>query len=246
MLDQFNSALTLLPVVSFLLGLGGSLHCLAMCGGLVTATTKNQKEIFLYQIGRLISYSLIALLSGSLSKLILSQLKNPMLAIIPSLLIGGLFIYWGLKQLLGDFKEIPTPSFLKTAYQLFWKRFIVHIQDSWRGFFVGLISIFLPCGLLYGATLGLANAEHPGKAVFAMFFFWLGTLPSMILFPKIFQNLMSPIKAKMPKFLGLVVLCFGLLTIGYRLYHFEKKSNDYELKIKKGENLLSPSKNICH
>ncbi len=246
MLDQYNSALSLLPVVSFLLGLGGSLHCLAMCGGLVTATTQNQKEIFLYQIGRLISYSFIALLSGSLSSLINSQLKTPLFAIFPSLFIGGLLIYWGTKQIVQEFSEIPTPQFLKKLYQLFWRNFILKIHVSWRGFFVGLISIFLPCGLLYGATLGLASAEHPGRAVFSMFFFWLGTLPSMILFPKLFQKLMAPLKIKMPKLLGVVILLFGVLTVGFRLYHFEKKSLEYELKTKKTEQLLSPSKNLCH
>lgn len=245
-MDQLYNSFTLLPGISFLLGLGGSLHCLAMCGGLVTATTKNQLEIFRYQLGRLISYSLIALLSGTLSKLILTQLKHPMLALIPSLLIGALFIFWGIKQLMGDLKELPMPNFLRMLYQKVWGKFIAKTHESWRGFFVGLISIFLPCGLLYGATLGLATAEHPGKALFAMFFFWLGTLPSMILFPKFFQNLITPLKKRMPKTLGTLVLCFGLLTVGFRLYHFEEKSKDYELKTKKGEMLLSPSTDICH
>lgn len=246
MLDQLYNSFTLLPGISFLLGLGGSIHCMAMCGGLVTATTKNQLEIFRYQLGRLISYSVIALLSGALSKLILTQLKHPMLALVPSLLIGLLFIYWGIKQLTGDFKELPLPSFLKNVYQFVWGKFIKHSNESWRGFFVGLISIFLPCGLLYGATLGLATAEHPAKALFAMFFFWLGTLPSMILFPKLFQNLLAPIKKRMPKTLGVLVLSFGLITVGFRLYHFEEKSKEYELRTKKGEMLLSPSKDICH
>ena len=232
--------------MSFLIGLGGSLHCLAMCGGLVTATTKNQAEIFRYQLGRLISYGLIALLSGTLSKLILGQLKHPMLAIIPSLLIGSLFIFWGLKQLIGDLKELPMPGILKKTYQHVWGKFILHTHESWRGFFVGLISIFLPCGLLYGATLGLATAEHPTKALFAMFFFWLGTLPSMILFPKFFQNLIAPLKKRMPKTLGILVLTFGLMTVSFRLYNFEAKSREFELKTKKGEMLLSPSKDICH
>lgn len=228
------------------MGLGGSIHCMAMCGGLVTACTSNQLEIIRYQFGRLISYSTIALISGFLASLINTQLRHPLVAIIPSLMIGALFIYWGIGQITGFQKELPMPIVLKKIYQLLWSKFIHNSKNSWRGFFVGLLSIFLPCGLLYGVTMGLATAEHPTKAWLAMFCFWLGTLPSMILFPKLFQNLIAPIKSKMPKTLGVLVLSFGLITVGFRLYQFEEKSRSYEIEIKKGERYLSPSKNICH
>ena len=58
------------PWVSFLAGLSGSLHCVGMCGGLVTASCDKEKDVFRYQVGRLLGYMAIGAFAGFLGSFI--------------------------------------------------------------------------------------------------------------------------------------------------------------------------------
>ncbi len=143
-----------IPWVSFAAGFGGSLHCVGMCGGLVTASCSNNKDIVRYQLGRLLGYLLLGLLAGTLASYLNFKNAHPLVALIPSLMIGGLFIFWGIQSFRGKKAELPLPKFLSVFYQKLWGSLIKGNTSFTRSLFIGFISILLPCGLLYGVVLG--------------------------------------------------------------------------------------------
>ena len=71
-----DASLIALPWIAFLIGLGGSLHCVSMCGGLVTACAKTKREVAVYQVGRLMGYLLIGLFASVLGHLLIGQFQK--------------------------------------------------------------------------------------------------------------------------------------------------------------------------
>ncbi len=211
-----------LPWISFIAGIGGSLHCVGMCGGLVTATCQKPSEIYRYQFGRLLGYLILGFFAGILGKIFSIQATNPKLTLIPGLILGALFLFWGIQNFRGKKAEIPLPKFLSYLYSKLWMRFVLKNNNFSKSFFTGALSIFLPCGLLYGVVLGIAAFEHSFQALLAMLFFWLGTLPSMILAPSIIQKILRPLKMKLPRAYAISLIIIGLATISYRVIRFNE------------------------
>jgi sulfite exporter TauE/SafE len=218
------------PWVSFIAGVGGSLHCVGMCGGLVTASCEKSKDIFRYQLGRLLGYLLLGLFAGFLGSLIKFENATPAIVILPGLTIGILFLYWGIQNWRGKKAELPMPKFMSKFYTFLWNKLVYKNMSFSKSFFTGLISIFLPCGLLYGIVLGGVALQHPMMALFSMFFFWLGTLPSMVLAPHVFQKILNPLRSKLPKTYAVSLIMIGLMTVSFRMVKY------YELQNKNGEN----------
>lgn len=219
-------------------GISGSLHCTVMCGGLATYTSKNNSEVFKYQIGRLVSYLFLGLIGALFGKLIHLEKNNPKFILIPGLVIGLLFLYWGIETFRGKRAEIPMPKFFSKIYYRVFGKVVNQKSNSLKSFFTGLISIFLPCGVLYSVVLSVATFDSKGWAILSMFFFWLGTLPSMMLAPNLMRQLLNPMKNKVPKIYASILILIGTATIIYRVDRFQ---------ITMKEQKLNPTKEVdCH
>lgn len=218
---KLSSDLAFLPWVSLLAGLGGSLHCVGMCGGLVTATCQRSSDVVRYQSGRLLGYLLLGFFAGFLGKIFTIQQGHPQLTLIPGLILGGLFLFWGIQNYRGKKAELPVPKIIGKLYTKLFVVLVARNKTFTRSFFTGLLSILLPCGLLYGVVLGVAAFEHSFHALFTMFFFWLGTLPSMVLAPSIIQKILKPLKMRLPKTYAISLIFIGCLTISYRIISFQ-------------------------
>ena len=214
--------LSFLPWVSLLAGIGGSLHCVGMCGGLVTATCQKPNDVARYQLGRLLGYLILGFFAGVLGKIFTIQESNPKMTLIPGLVLGSLFLFWGIQNYRGKKAEIPMPKWFNKFYTKLWFLFVYKNENASKAFFTGIISLFLPCGLLYGVVLGVATFEHSFHALLTMFFFWLGTVPSMVLAPSIIQKFLKPIKLKLPKTYAISLILIGLLTISFRVVRFQE------------------------
>jgi uncharacterized protein len=211
-----------LPWVSFVAGIGGSLHCVGMCGGLVTASCDKKTEVFRYQVGRLIGYLILGLFAGFLGSLIKFESASPLVTLIPGIFIGILFLFWGIQNFRGKRAEIPMPAFLGKFYGLLWRKLVYKNFHFTKAFFTGLISIFLPCGLLYGIILGTIALQNPFIAASSMFSFWLGTLPSMIIAPSVIQKILNPIKNQLPKTYAMSLIVIGLMTVSFRVVKYNE------------------------
>ena len=182
-----NGDITLLTL--FLLGFFGGGHCVGMCGGLSSAFALQLPPglnraglIVLLNLGRISSYVIIGLLVGAIGQIGISLdqtrwLQNGLyLSANLLLLFLGLYLA-GISSLATRIESIGRPI---------WKRLnpllnrLLPIQSVPACFGVGMLWGWLPCGLVYSASLyalGSGNALEGGLYMLA---FALGTLPNLL------------------------------------------------------------------
>ena len=91
--------------------------------------------------------------------------------------------------------------------------------------FLGIFTVFLPCGLLYGIILALAAFQDPFTGALGMLFFGLGTLPALALGTNIISKVFNPLKESWPNLTCLCLISFGLFTIVFRIFTAYEKIN---------------------
>jgi sulfite exporter TauE/SafE len=165
----------------FMAGMVGSAgHCAGMCGPFVLAQVGARAglnrlsgaALLPYHLGRGTTYIALGMLLAAPFGL-LSRLEQ--LRWVPALLLAaaaGLFFF----QALRGFGAIgaPAPRFLKHARNLFAR------PIGMRGYALGALLGFLPCGLLYAALGAAAATADPIAAAMGMLGFVLGTMPMLV------------------------------------------------------------------
>ena len=165
----------------FMAGLVGSAgHCAGMCGPFVLAQVGARvgfgrlggAALLPYHIGRGTTYIALGMLLAAPIGL-LSRLEP--LRWIPALMLvaaAALFLLQALRgwNVIGS----GVPGFLQHAGGLFAKPL------GWRGYALGVVLGFLPCGLLYAALGAAAATADPIAAGAGMLGFVLGTIPMLV------------------------------------------------------------------
>jgi sulfite exporter TauE/SafE len=220
--DIYVTSTYLIPWVTFLIALGGSVHCVGMCGGLVVAFTNNQKTRISYQIGRLLGYLFIGGSISLIGNIIRNYFQSTEVTLATATFMGVLLIFWGTKILLKQKTKIQPPEFLNKISKLLYKTVIkIKIKnEAVKTGFIGLLSIFLPCGFLYGVVFVIAAFNDPLLGMVSMLSFWLGTLPATALAPTIITKVLTPLKNKAPVLSSLSLISIGIITISFRYYQF--------------------------
>ncbi len=167
----------------FLIGLMGSFHCAGMCGPLALAlpihTDNKWKRFFLslsYNLGRVLTYSLLGLLFGLLGKKLFIGKGQQYFSIV----LGVLILLAVIKIYLLPKVNIPFPlydkfnAFIKTNIARYIKN-----DDAISLLIIGVLNGFLPCGLVYVAIATALAAGSLSGSILIMAFFGLGTLPMM-------------------------------------------------------------------
>lgn len=229
----------------FSLGFFGSFsHCVGMCGPFVIAqTSSNLAKIKLtdysfmqrlknsallpYHLGRITTYSLIALISKFITKSFDETRFFEILSAI-FLIIASLFF---LKIFLEDFNKSQKLNFLKNFSGKFFKNkstnkvllkifnktklskfinFLFENPRGWRGFLLGIILGFLPCGLIYGAVLITLNFISPISSALAMLCFGLSTIPALF-FTGFFMSFI--LKFVILKYLAKLIVFLNILML---------------------------------
>ena len=226
---KFNQAgITGIPLIAFLTGLAGSLHCVVMCGAFATSCSQlgsKKSGVAYYNIGRILSYSLLGAFAGLLGSGFTTLFKNPWVEIIPAVLLGFFFLAWGLSLFKGKSFHPSLPGLLHKKLNLTLGRVYQMQAGSLRSLFLGIFTVFLPCGLLYGIILALAAFQDPFTGALGMLFFGLGTLPALALGTNIISKVFNPLKESWPNLTSLCLISFGLFTIVYRIFTAYEKIN---------------------
>lgn len=176
---------TLLSAIA--IGWLGGVHCLGMCGGIVSALTLSAPEtgrlriLVAYNLGRCLTYVALGLMAGTLGLLGVRTLgiaPDLLYAIANLLLIGmGLYVL-GLPWLVRPLEQAGEGLWRQIEP---YSRRLFPVNTLSRAFGVGLLWGFLPCGLVYSA---LATAFAMGTATQGglwMAAFALGTLPNLFM-----------------------------------------------------------------
>lgn len=173
---------------ALLLGLAGSGHCLAMCGGIASAfgvAAARGRAIrvpLAASIGRIGGYATLGALAGSLGLGLGDWLQQPAgllalraLAALTLVLIG--LQLSGALQLLDRVAALAAPLWRRLQPAT---RRLLPLDSARKALAFGALWGLLPCGLVYGMlALSLGTASPVESALF-MGAFGLGTLPALL------------------------------------------------------------------
>ena len=231
---RYTVGFTFLPAVNqsmgygllFVVGLLTSLHCIAMCGGIVLsqgiasgderATPERGKRLvpsLLYNAGRVISYTVIGGMVGALGSLF--SLSTALKGAMP-IIAGAFMLFLGVRML----GIIPWLSRLKVRFPGI-KENKVSAAAAGRGpFVVGLLNGLMPCGPLQTMQVYALGTGSWYAGALSMFIFSVGTVPLLLGFGAISSFLSAKFNRRMLKASGVLVAALGLLmfTRGLNLF----------------------------
>lgn len=206
--------------VLFVVGLFTSLHCVAMCGGINLSqcvnykisekdagTWKKFKPSFLYNAGRVTSYTIIGGVVGTLGSVVsFSGGAKGIVAIIS----GGFMVIMGLNMLnvipaLRKFNPRIPKGLSKTIRQ----------KTAKSGpYLVGLANGLMPCGPLQAMQLYALGTGSFLVGASSMFFFSLGTVPLMFGFGALSTYLGKRFRKDMILVSSILVIVLGVIMAG--------------------------------
>ncbi|HEX5044697.1 MAG TPA: sulfite exporter TauE/SafE family protein [Candidatus Polarisedimenticolaceae bacterium] len=195
----------------------GSLHCAAMCGGLVAAYAgkgAGAPAHAAYSLGRLAAYVALGAAAGAVGGVFAHTAALAGIQRGAALLSGALLVVWGAHALLaacGVLRPLHAPAALTRAFGSSLRRAQV-LPVPARAAALGLLSGLLPCGWLWAfvATAAGTGAPAPGAVVMAVF--WLGTLPVLVGLGAGAARFAGPLRRRLPALSAAVILALGLLV----------------------------------
>lgn len=250
----------LLFLTAISIGFLGSFHCIGMCGPIALALPVHQYSplkknfgIFLYNAGRITTYTFLGLLFGLLGQSIFIGGFQQTLSIA----IGVLLL---LSVVLTKVTVLSTTKGLSIIYS-----FINSVKNQLGNlfnkkgihflFFIGLLNGLLPCGLVYIGIAGAIATGHYIKGAEFMLFFGIGTMPIMFAVSFLGQfistghrNLIRKSIPVMVSIMAVMLIVRGLnLGIPYLSPQFEQETHKMSCCEKTApKELIKCSPKNCH
>jgi sulfite exporter TauE/SafE len=173
-------------IAALTLGFLGSSHCLVMCGGISAAlgmgaaAERRYLTVFLFQVGRVATYTLLGAGLGAL----IAGLAGLQATVLPALRILSGLLLVAMGCYVADWWRGLTA--LESMGRWVWRRVqpaasrrmpIASVRDA---LIVGMFWGLLPCGLIYTALAWSATAANWRESALLMACFGLGTAPAML------------------------------------------------------------------
>ena len=181
-------------IIAFNLGLFSTLHCVGMCGGILSAMMMagnddgEQKQIskisrsLAYNLGRICSYALAGLIAGLLGKTIINLVSGLNLHIVLQSIAAIVLIGIAL-NIMG---VLPFNRYLEMMGSRIWKQIqplgkhLLPVNSHSRGFMFGMLWGWLPCGMVYSALILSLSSGSPVYGMLVMLFFFFVFLIGMV------------------------------------------------------------------
>lgn len=206
--------------ILFFVGVLTSLHCIAMCGGInlsqcIPRPNSDQdkrghakfRSGLLYNLGRVLSYTLIGGIVGALGSVVsLPGAGKGLIAVIA----GVFMVIMGLNML----NIFPWLRKLNPRMPRIFSKLGVPSERGKRPFFVGLFNGLMPCGPLQAMQIYALGTGSFVAGAASMLFFSLGTVPLMFGLGAVSSLLGSRFTQKMMKASALLVIVLGVIMVG--------------------------------
>ena len=195
--------------VLFVVGMLTSIHCVGMCGGIMlsqsinketTSKFKSIRPAILYNAGRVVAYTVIGGLVGSLGSV---------LALSPTVK-AGLQIFAGVFMVIMGLNMAGFSFFRKFNIKLPWSSCSIKNKPK-TPFLVGLLNGLMPCGPLQTMQLYALGTGSATKGALSMLLFSLGTVPLMLTFGALSGLLSKGYTKQILKMSGFLVIILGLI-----------------------------------
>jgi sulfite exporter TauE/SafE/copper chaperone CopZ len=200
-----------------LIGLLTSVHCVAMCGGIcISQCVKLNNEdgvsvskfaalrpSLLYNLGRVISYTVIGGIVGAIGSVI--SFSGPMKGLVQ--IIAGVFmVIMGLNMLnIFPWLRKFNPRMPKIIAK---KIYAQKLSNS--PLYIGILNGLMPCGPLQAMQLYALSTGSPLKGAVSMFLFSVGTVPLMFAFGALSSLLSKKFTHKMMSVSAVLVVILGV------------------------------------
>ena len=223
------------------LGLGffGSAHCIAMCGGICSALSfalpagRPWLRLLIllgYNIGRISSYVLMAVILSAVSLLLANNLSPEFaqnylsgLRLVAGILLIAMGLYlthWWLGL-----------QYLEKSGQKIWRFFaplaqrLAPVKYFHTAVLYGAVWGWLPCGLVYSALALSVTQSSLASSASVMLAFGLGTLPALLATGLLAERVQKLLNSKALKTLfGVLLIGFGVWTMLYGGGHHDHGS----------------------
>jgi hypothetical protein len=206
-------------LTAFLIGFLGSFHCIGMCGpialalpGVKLSSWSFYKGRLLYNLGRVLTYSVLGAIFGFLgNRIALFGLQQTL-----SITLGSIIIL--LVILPHKFRTKLITSHLLNFYNLKLKSLFTPLfkkGSSISLFTIGILNGFLPCGFVYIGIAGAIAVSSNGilNSIFFMALFGAGTIPAMFGTSLIGNILTINFKQKLLRLTPVFALILGLIFV---------------------------------
>ena len=221
-------------LVAISLGLFSTVHCLGMCGGIITALSLGLPEkikqdrtrfttlVCAYNLGRICSYTVAGALAGIFGHIILGPIQNNTGHYVLRILAGLILVLLGL-HIAGWISAIRR---IEGMGNRVWQvirpigGYFLPVDSIPKALLMGCIWGWLPCGMVYSVLLWSATSVDPVVATLCMISFGLGTLPGMIgagLLSNSLQRFFS--RANIRKVFAVIIICFGIASPWIQFSH---------------------------
>lgn len=197
----------------------GSMHCVGMCGAFVALAvgeSRGWRAAAAYHGGRLVSYILLGAIAGAAGTLM--NVAGAMAGIRPiaAIFAGATMVVFGVICLL----RIWGVRIAHMRLPASWSRIVSQISMKAmnrplvvRAGMIGLATTLLPCGWLYAFAVTAAGTASPLQGAVVMAFFWLGTVPALVIVGTGIRGLLGPIGKRAPALTSLLLVIVGLYTL---------------------------------
>jgi sulfite exporter TauE/SafE len=211
----------------------GSVHCAAMCGGLVSFATgtsaKPRVAQAIYHASRLLAYTSLGAIAGFAGYTLnqtfdLSGFQN-----VAGVVAGVSMIAWALARAVSQRKRQLPPSSEQVGQTVTlsarapkpsrtsrWLAWIHRLPSSARSALMGVTSAVLPCGWLYTFVVAAAGQGNAWGGAAVMAAFWLGTVPMLLGVGGVVEFFRRHALRGLPHLGTAVLLILGLSTVFVR------------------------------
>lgn len=206
----------------FITGLLTSFHCISMCGAINMVAVINQntnkrlKSPIFYNLGRIISYTLLGAFTGLIGNII--SISKTVMGII--IIMSAIIMFFMSLNMLGvlNLKNIKIP------------RTKLKVKSS---FVIGLLNGIMPCGPLQAMQVYALSTSSPIKGALSMLIFGLGTVPLMLTTGIVLNITKGKTKVLLNKIASVLILILSITMLNRGLTSL-------------GINVITPSNNYTN
>lgn len=225
-----------------MVGLMGSVHCIGMCGGVVSAFSAGSGRrvipiasgitqgavlarpavldeglrVLAYNAGRLASYATAGAIAGGVAQGARALAFMSSLQLILYWMANLMLVALGL-YLMGTWRGL---AHLESAGQLVWRRIqpltkrLLPVDTAGKAFALGGLWGWVPCGMVYSVLLSAMLSGSAGNGAAVMLAFGAGTLPMLLGLGMAGARLQRLARSNRVRMaVGPLVLAFGLLGL---------------------------------
>ncbi len=209
-----------LPLV-FLSGILGSAHCIGMCGGISATMSLGASRIssamlrqLAWSCGRIFTYSFLGILAATLGiRIIRSGSSTVSAQAIFAIVAGTLLILQGMHSA-GWLRFRARRNLKQPCLTAGFLAQFLQGGSTGAAFIAGVLTGFLPCGLVYSFLALAASSGNVLHGLVIMAAFGAGTVPVMVATGTGFSMASVSVRRQLIKVAAVCVLMTGMMTVG--------------------------------